>query len=178
MFGGKTAIISTENSIRKTRLKQICHQTKLPWEKVEKNLFLYCPVDVDEQISLVKSIREHDKALPFNLLIIDSIIYHFRTRYSGRKELPKRFSKLMNHLGDLKYIAQTKNIFLVFTNQVWKNGGDNEKALGGHAMAHFSDMRIKIMELPTDERLATVIASPHLPESSAKFSINHTGLTN
>ena len=55
---------------------------------------------------------------PYSLVVVDSIIAHFRTEYTGRGELADRQQALGHHMAALKGMAQEYNVAVVITNQV------------------------------------------------------------
>ena len=78
------------------------------------------------------------------LLIIDSIIAHFRSEYIGHGMLPERQQKLYRCLQMLKRISEIYNIAIVITNHVNSSPrytfgqftSEKFKPLGGHVLSH------------------------------------------
>ena len=52
------------------------------------------------------------------LVIVDSLMAHFRAEYVGRESLAVRQQKLNQHLHALQQIANTYNVAVFITNQV------------------------------------------------------------
>jgi DNA repair protein RadA len=69
------------------------------------------------------------------LLIIDSIIAHFRSEYIGRGMLPERQQKLYRCLQMLKRISEIYNIAIVITNHV--------NSSPSHAFGQFTSEKFK-----------------------------------
>lgn len=116
----------------------------------------------------------------FRLLIIDSIMTHFRNDYHGRGELNERQGKLGQHLRKLSQMAEEFNITVLIINQVQSDPGasalfasaDGRKPIGGHVLAHASTTRILLRKGRGEERVAKVIDSPGM--SSKFFSTGAT----
>ena len=104
----------------------------------------------------------------YRLLIIDSIMTHFRNDYHGRGELNERQGKLNQHLRKLTQMAEEFNIAVLIINQVQSDPGasaifagvDGRKPIGGHVLAHASTTRILLRKGRGEERVAKVIDSP------------------
>jgi meiotic recombination protein DMC1 len=104
----------------------------------------------------------------YRLLIIDSIMAHFRTDYHGRGELNERQGKLGQHLRKLSQMSEEFNIAVLIINQVQSDPGasalfasaDGRKPIGGHVLAHASTTRILLRKGRGEERVAKVIDSP------------------
>ena len=104
----------------------------------------------------------------YRLLIIDSIMTHFRNDFHGRGELNERQGKLGQHLRKLSQMAEEFNITVLIINQVQSDPGasalfasaDGRKPIGGHVLAHASTTRILLRKGRGEERVAKVIDSP------------------
>jgi DNA repair protein RadA len=114
------------------------------------------------------------------LLVVDSILSHFRGEYIGRESLSERQQRLNSHLHKLLRIAQALNLAVVVTNQVQANPqaffGDPMRPAGGNIMAHASTHRIMLKKSSQGLRVAKVIDSPYLPESETYFRITEKGV--
>ena len=60
---------------------------------------------------------------PFSVIIVDSIIAHYRSEYSGRGELADRQQTLNKHLSSLMKLAGEHNVAVVIVNQVMADPG-------------------------------------------------------
>lgn len=123
----------------------------------------------------------------YRLLIIDSIMTHFRNDYHGRGELNERQGKLGQHLRKLSQMAEEFNITVLIINQVQSDPGasalfasaDGRKPIGGHVLAHASTTRILLRKGRGEERVAKVIDSPGMwcfPLSLSNSSLTYRHL--
>ena len=116
------------------------------------------------------------------LVVVDSMISHFRGEYSGRENLAERQQLLNHYLHKLIRLAEAYNIAVVVTNQVQANPDPSfkihELPAGGNVMAHACTHRIHLYKGSKNVRTAKVIDSPCLPEDTAKFMITEKGVEN
>ena len=114
------------------------------------------------------------------LIVVDSLISHFRAEYIGRESLPERQQKLNNHLHRLLRIAEIYNIPAIVTNQVIASPdaffGPPNKPAGGHILAHLSTNRVFIRKGKKNLRIAKIIDSSYLPASECVFAISEKGV--
>lgn len=116
------------------------------------------------------------------LVVVGSVVSHFRSEYLGRERLAERQQKLNLHVHKLLRLAEAYNLAVVVTNQVLANpqaffGGPNRPA-GGNVLAHTSTHRIYLRKCKTNLRHATIIDSPSLPsnEELVSFTITAKGI--
>ena len=114
------------------------------------------------------------------LVIVDSLMAHFRAEYVGRESLAVRQQKLNQHLHSLQQIANTYNVAVFLTNQVQAKPdsffGSPTKAIGGHVLGHASTYRIWLKKGLAGKRIARLVDSPHLPEGECVFKITSEGI--
>lgn len=116
-----------------------------------------------------------------SLLIVDSIITHFRSEYSGRSTLPERQQRLNNQLSKLSKIARTYKVAVIMTNQLQSNPisfGNNEKSTGSNIMGHNSTHRIRLNKSDFGNIYATIVKSPYHASDApdAKYIITKKGI--
>ena len=125
--------------------------------------------DDDEPIIEEKNIK---------LVVVDSIISHFRSEYIGRGTLADRQQKLNRFVHKLLQLAEAHNLAVFITNQVQSSPGvffgDPTKPTGGNVIAHASTYRLYLRKSKANKRVAKLIDSPCLPEAEAVFSITET----
>jgi DNA repair protein RadA len=134
----------------------------------------------DHQIMLVKNLpivcQEHD----IKLVIVDSMIGHFRGEYIGRGTLAERQQKISSVLGNLMRVAEAFNLSVVLTNQVQAKPdqayGDPNRPAGGHVMAHACTHRVYLRKGRANTRLVQVIDSPYLPEEKIRIAVTEAGI--
>ena len=134
----------------------------------------------DHQMVLAENII---KDLPINnvkIVIVDSLIAHFRAEFVGRGTLAARQQKLNQHLHTLLKLAEVYNIAVIVTNQVHSQPdmffGDPTAPVGGHILAHASHTRTYLRKSKGERRIARIVDSPLLPESETVFAITQDGI--
>lgn len=178
---GKGAIyIDTENTFRPERIKQIAELRGLDPEKVLKNIFVSRAFNSNHQMLLVQKAEELIKEHDIGLVVVDSLMAHFRSEYIGRGSLAERQQKLGKHLSDLHRIANLYDLAVFVTNQVQAKPdaffGDPTRPIGGHILAHSATVRVYLRKGKAGKRIARLIDSPHLPEGEATFKITEKGI--
>ncbi|AIF70426.1 DNA repair and recombination protein RadA [Palaeococcus pacificus DY20341] len=178
---GKGAIyIDTENTFRPERIKQIAEARGLDPDKILKNIFVSRAFNSNHQMLLVQKAEELIKEHEIGLVVVDSLMAHFRSEYIGRGSLAERQQKLGKHLSDLHRLANLYDIAIFVTNQVQAKPdaffGDPTKPIGGHILAHSATVRVYLRKGKAGKRIARLIDSPHLPEGEATFKITEKGI--
>ena len=178
---GKAVLIDTEGTFRPERVKQLAEAIKAQPDKVLKNIFVARAFNSDHQILLLDKIGEMIKnGEKIRLLVIDSLIAHFRAEFAGRGQLADRQQKLNKYLHDLMKLAEQYNIAVYVTNQVMANPammfGDPTTAIGGNIVGHASTYRMYLRRGKKDSRVAKLIDSPNLPDNETVFFLTTGGL--
>lgn len=179
---GKAVFIDTEGTFRPERIKQIAEGIGANPEKVLKNIMIARAFNSDHQMLLVEKVADLiTKGEPIKLVVVDSLIAHFRAEFTGRGMLADRQQRLNRHLHDLGRLAEKYNLAVYVTNQVMANPaimfGDPTTAIGGHILGHASTFRLYLRRGKKGSRVAKLIDSPNLPESEALFFITKEGLS-
>lgn len=179
---GVCVYIDSENTARPERIKQMAEGLGLDSTKILKNIRIARSFNSDHQVLLVQKIDDlivKDK-LPVKLVVVDSLMSHFRSDFSGRGQLADRQQKLNRHMHDLLKLAMKYNLAVYVTNQVMARPdvffGDPTAAVGGHVVAHNSTVRIYLRKGKKGTRVARIIDAPHLPDSEAVFRITEKGI--
>lgn len=178
---GKAVYIDTESTFRPERIKQIALAKGLSPEKTLKNIFVARAFNADHQLLLTEKIIDLiKKGEPIRLVIVDSLMAHFRAEFAGRGMLADRQQKINKHLHNLMKLAEGNNIAVYITNQVMANPaimfGDPTTPIGGHIVAHGSTYRIYLRKGKKDSRIAKMIDAPNLPEAETLFFITPNGI--
>jgi DNA repair protein RadA len=177
---GKVLFIDTEGTFAPQRIHQMATSMKLEPEKLLEGIYYSRAFNSDHQILIIDRAFKLCQEEKVKLLIVDSVLSHFRSEYIGRESLSERQQKLNSHLHKLTRIAQALNLAVVVTNQVQANPqaffGDPTRPAGGHIMAHASTHRIMLRKAAGGLRAAKVIDSPFLPESETFFQITEKGI--
>jgi DNA repair protein RadA len=174
--------IDTEGTFRPERIIQMSEGLDLDYQKVLKNIVFGRAYNSDHQILLVKEATNLIKEKNIKLIVIDSLIGHFRSEYIGRGTLATRQQTINSHLHDLLRLCDIyPNLAIVVTNQVQAKPdvfyGNPLQAAGGNVVAHGSTIRVYLRKGKGEQRVAKVVDAPHLPEGEAVFSIVENGIT-
>jgi len=179
-LNGGAMYIDTEGTFRPERIISMADALDLDHKKVLKNITYARAYNSDHQIMLVKDAGKIIEENNIKLLVVDSLIGHFRSEYIGRGTLADRQQMLNSHLHDLLRLAEVHEIAILVTNQVQSKPdvfyGNPLRATGGNIIAHGSTIRIYLRKGKDDQRVAKIVDAPHLPESEAIFLITEDGI--
>jgi len=178
---GRALYIDTEGTFRPERIIQMSEGHDLDHKKVLKNIIFGRAYNSDHQILLIKEAANLIKENNVKLIIVDSIIGHFRSEYVGRGTLANRQQTINGHLHDLLRLTDIyPELGVVVTNQVQAKPdvfyGNPLKAAGGNIIAHGSTIRVYLRKGKGEQRVAKIVDAPHLPEGEAVFSITENGI--
>ncbi len=179
-LGGRVCVIDTEGTFLPERIVQIAQARGYDPQEILSNVLIARAYNSDHQIMLVKNLpqvcQEHD----VKLVIVDSMIGHFRGEYIGRGTLAERQQKIGGVLGNLLRVAEAFNLSVVLTNQVQAKPdqayGDPNRPTGGHVMAHACTHRVYLRKGRQNTRLVQVIDSPYLPEEKIRIAVTEAGI--
>jgi DNA repair protein RadA len=176
----KAAYIDTEGTFRPERIINMAQAKTLDPTKALKHIIVGRAYNSDHQMLLVQQIQDNPQFKDVKLLIVDSLIGHFRAEYLGRGMLAERQQKLNKHIHDLLRLAEVHGVAVVTTNQVHATPdvffGTPDRPTGGHIMAHAAQTRVYLRKSKGERRIATLIDSPYLPEGEALFTIVANGI--
>ena len=179
-LNGKVLFIDTEGTFSPQRVYQIAQAAGHDPEKILEGIIYSRVYNSDHQILSVDHAFKVCQEENIKLMIVDSVMSHFRGEYIGRESLAERQQRLNSHLHKLARIAQTLNLAVIITNQVQANPqaffGDPTRPAGGNILAHASTHRVMLRKASGGIRVAKVFDSPYLPESEAYFQITEKGV--
>jgi len=180
-LNGKALYIDTEGTFRPERIIQMADALDLDYNKVLKNIIFARAYNSDHQIMLAKDASNIIKKENIKLIIVDSLIGHFRSEYIGRGTLAGRQQTLNSHLHDLLRLTEIyDDLAIVVSNQVQSKPdvfyGNPLRATGGNIVAHGSTIRIYLRKGKGNQRVAKVVDAPHLPEAEAVFTLSEEGI--
>ncbi|MDP6047917.1 MAG: DNA repair and recombination protein RadA [Candidatus Bathyarchaeota archaeon] len=179
-FEGNVCVIDTEGTFMPERIMQVAEERGLDATKTLEGILIARAYNSEHQIILINSLPELVEKSGIKLVIMDSMIGHFRGEYIGRGTLAERQQKLGSCLSKLLRVAEAFNVSVVLTNQVMSTPdtmyGDPNKPTGGHVMAHACTHRVFLRKGRKNTRLARVIDSPSLPEEKIRFAITAAGV--
>ena len=178
---GNALYIDTESTFRPERIIHMAEAKDLDYNKTLKNIIVGRAYNSDHQVLLIQEASKIVKEKNIKLIIVDSIIGHFRSEYIGRGTLANRQQTLNVHIHDLLRLTEVfDELAVVFTNQVSSKPdvfyGNPTVATGGHIIAHGATVRIYLRKGKGEQRVAKMIDAPHLPEADAVFSITDEGI--
>jgi len=181
-LNGNALYIDTEGTFRPERIIQMAEGHDLDYKKVLKNIVFGRAYNSDHQIMLIKEATNIIKEKNIKLIIVDSLIGHFRSEYVGRGTLANRQQTINVHLHDLLRLTDIfPDLCVIVTNQVQSKPdvfyGNPIVAAGGNIVAHGSTIRVYLRKGKGEQRVAKMIDAPHLPEGEAVFSITENGIT-
>jgi DNA repair protein RadA len=178
---GRALYIDTEGTFRPERIIQMAEGLDLDHKKVLQNIIFGRAYNSDHQILLIKEAANLIKEKNIKIIIVDSLIGHFRSEYIGRGTLANRQQLINAHLHDLLRLADIHaELGVVVTNQVQSKPdvfyGNPLQAAGGNVVAHGSTIRVYLRKGKGEQRVAKIVDAPHLPEGEAVFSITENGI--
>ena len=181
-LNGNALYIDTEGTFRPERIVQMSEGLDLDHKKILKNIIFGRAYNSDHQILLIKESANLIKEKNIKLIIVDSLIGHFRSEYVGRGTLATRQQTINTHLHDLLRLTDIfPELCVMVTNQVQSKPdvfyGNPTVAAGGNIVAHGSTIRVYLRKGKGEQRVAKMIDAPHLPEGEAVFSITENGIT-
>lgn len=173
--------IDSEGTIRPEYIVKLALAQGLDSKEILKNFRGVRSFNSDHQMLLAENVEGLIKqGLLVKLVIVDSLMGHFRSDFSGRGQLADRQQKLNKHLHMLLKLATQYNLAIYVTNQVMARPdvffGDPTEAIGGHVLAHASTYRIYLRRGKKGTRVAKLVDAPALPESEAIFQVTEEGI--
>ena len=179
---GRALYIDTEGTFRPERIIQMAEGLDLDHKKVLKNIIFGRAYNSDHQILLIKEAANLIKEKNIKLIVVDSLIGHFRSEYIGRGTLANRQQTINSHLHDLLRLCDIyADLAIVVTNQVQSKPdvfyGNPLQATGGNVVAHGCTIRVFLRKGKGEQRISKIVDAPHLPEGEAIFSITENGIS-
>ena len=183
---GSVIWIDTENTFRPERIQEIAEKRGLDPNEALKHVYVARAFNSSHQIVLLDKVRELIAELsqtdyPVKLLVIDSLMAHFRSEFAGRGMLAERQQRLAMYLSEIRRLAEEFGIVVYYTNQVQAKPdaffSDPTRPIGGHILAHASTYRVYLRKAKKERRIARLIDSPDLPEAEVIIRIGEEGVT-
>jgi len=179
-LGGRALFIDTEGTFRPERVMAIAQGLGLNPDEVLGNIIYARAFNSDHQILLADEAFSLVSQNNVRLVIVDSVITHFRSEYPGREALAPRQQKLNRHIHQLLRMSDIYNLAVILTNQIQSTPdtffGNPNKPAGGNVLAHGSTYRIWLRKSKENRRVAKIIDSPLHPESECIFAITTNGI--
>jgi DNA repair protein RadA len=173
--------IDTENTFRPERIQQMATAAKMDPDDVLRNIQVARAYNSDHQMLLAEKAAEIAREKNIKLVIVDSLVAHFRAEYTGRGTLAERQQKLNRHMHTLqRKIADVNNAAVIVTNQVMSRPdimfGDPTSPVGGNIVGHHSTFRVYLRKSKGTKRIASLIDSPSMPEGECVFEVTTDGI--
>jgi DNA repair protein RadA len=179
-LGGGVLFFDTEGTFSAQRIYQIAEAMELDPELILDGILVSRVYTSDHQILLLDHSFKVCREEGIKLVVVDSLISHFRSEYIGRESLAERQQKLNNYLHKLLRLAEVYNLAMVVTNQAQANPnaffGNPNRPAGGHVMAHACTHRVMLRKSKGAKRIARVFDSPYIPERECVFGISEKGI--
>ena len=177
---GRVLYVDTEATFRTERVMQIAPRFGIDPEEALKGVVYAEAYTSNHQMVLLENADEVIKENNVRLIIIDSVMSHFRSEYLGREMLANRQQQLNKHLHKLMRLVRGFNTAAVITNQVLASPDafftKSVSPTGGHILGHMSHSRISLRKGRSNIRIAKLTASPSLPEGEAPLRITERGI--
>jgi DNA repair protein RadA len=178
---GNALYIDSEGTFRPERIIQMANAIDADHIEVLKNITVGRAYNSDHQMLLVKEAPRIIDEKEIKLVIVDSLIGHFRSEYIGRGTLALRQQTLNSHIHDMLRLSEVYDeLAVVFTNQVSSKPdvfyGNPTTHTGGHIVAHGATIRIFLRKGKGEQRVAKVVDAPNIPESDTVFTITEDGI--
>ncbi len=174
--------IDTEGTLRAEFLQQLAKAKGMNPEDALKNFRGVRAFNSDHQELLAEKVEDliTKEGLNVKLVIIDSLMGHYRSEFIGRGTLAERQQKLNKHLHKLLKLATTHKLAVYLTNQVMARPdvffGDPTEAIGGHIVAHTSTYRVYLRRGKKGTRVAKLVDAPALPDGEIAFMVTGEGI--
>ncbi|MBD3172775.1 DNA repair and recombination protein RadA [Candidatus Bathyarchaeota archaeon] len=179
-LNGNVLYIDTEATFRPERVQQIAPRFGIKPREVLKGIVYAEAYTSNHQTVLLENADEVIKENNIKLIIIDSVMGHFRSEYIGREMLASRQQHLNKHLHKLMRLSRAFNTAAVITNQVMASPdaffSKAVSPVGGHILGHMSHNRIFLRKGRNNMRIAKLTASPSLPEGEVPMRITDRGI--
>ncbi len=179
-LGKGVIFIDTEDTFIPERITQMAEAQNLDPNAVLENIFVARAYNSDHQVLLAEKAQDLMSKNEVGLIVVDSLMSHFRADYVGRGELAKRQQTLNKHMHVLQRLTNAYNVSAIVTNQVMSRPdvlfGDPTSPIGGHIVGHTSAFRLYLRKSKKDNRIGRLVDSPYLPEGEAVFRVTQTGI--
>jgi len=174
---GSCLYVDSENNFIPQRVVQMAKHVGVS-DPLDKIIIAPCFTSTHQRFILdvmPRKIEENN----VRLIIVDSLIAHFRSEYVGRESLAERQQLLNQYIGKLRHYARTYNLAVVYTNQAITNPtpfGRDIKPAGGNITGHGGTPNLWIRRGKGNIRIIRLCKSPFLPEGEAIFRITEKGI--
>ena len=171
--------VDTENTFRPERIASIASARKIDPNRALENIIVAKAYNSSHQEVIIQESANIINLNNIKIMIVDSIVSHYRAEFLGRSFLSERQQRINRLLHILLRIAETCKVAVVITNQIQSSPdaifGDPHKATGGNVMAHASTYRLYLKKAGKN-RIARMVDSPYHSEREILFTLNEQGI--
>ena len=171
--------VDTENTFRPERIASIASARNIDPNKALENIIVAKAYNSSHQEVIIQESANIINLNNIKIMIVDSIVSHYRAEFLGRSFLSERQQRINRLLHILLRIAETCKVAVVITNQIQSSPdaifGDPHKATGGNVMAHASTYRLYLKKAGKN-RIARMVDSPYHSEREILFTLNEQGI--
>ena len=179
-LSGRAIYIDSEGTFRPERIVDIAKYRGVDPNKALENIIYARAYNSDHQMLIVDEAKRIIEEQSVKLIVVDSLVGHFRAEYPGRENLAVRQQKLNKHINQLMRMASVYDVAVVVTNQGIAAPdiffGNPLRPAGGNIVAHGCTYRIWIRKSKEGKRIARIIDSPKHAEKEAVFLISQEGV--
>lgn len=171
--------IDTEGTFRFNRIIQMAEALNLDSEEILSRITVGRAYNSEHQMALTE---EALTLVPnVGLIVVDSLMSHFRSEFAGRGTLAERQQLIGKYLAFIAKQSEILNCVALVTNQVSAKPdmmffGDPNKPIGGNVVGHTVTTRLMIRKGKSTKRTATLTKNPELPDGKIEFSIDTEGI--
>lgn len=171
--------IDSEGTFRFNRIVQMAEALEIDPDTVLSRITIGRAYNSEHQMALTE---EALTMVPnVGLIIVDSLMSHFRSEFAGRGTLAERQQLIGRHLSFIAKQSEIMNCVGVVTNQVSAKPdaiffGDPNKPVGGNIVGHTVTTRIFIRKGKAIKRTASLTKSPEFPDGKIEFAITSEGV--
>lgn len=172
--------IDTEGTFRARRIAQIAEARGFDVEDVLSKIFVIRANTSSHQVVLMDEIKKIASQHKVRLLVVDSIINHFRAEYTGRGVLAERQQIIAKYMSELKAFAINNDACVIVSNQVAARPdaffGDPNNVVGGNVVGHASAYILKVRKGKAGKRIFSLIKAPDMPSGECVAVVDERGV--
>ena len=177
---GSCLYFDTEKTFRPERIAEMAEAVGLNSKEAVNRIIVAECYTSDHQIFLLNNSHRIVRENNIRLIVVDSLMAHFRSEYIGREALAERQQKLNQYMARLSRLARKFNLTVFVTNQAVSSPDffGATHPTGGNIVAHSSCTRLWIRrpKAMSPLRIVRLTESPWLPVGEAVFRITSSGV--
>jgi DNA repair protein RAD51 len=164
----KILFIDTTVEFRPERFLQMLQSRNLPSTLLE-NFHVSHVTNTQKQIEILEHFQDDD----FSLLIIDNITDLFSFEYSKKEHLIEKNTNFGNYMIKLSKLAQSNNIPLIITNQIFSHDNTNYQRMHVQ-LENYIHQKIQLEKIKN--RYTCKLSSPFINEKKFDYKITNSGI--